>query len=405
MSNFDGQLKTEELSKLREANFTDDEIRQIQAFVLKYCQALSGFEDLVGDELVPSGRFIKNIKKMGYLLDNDPRKVISKKDIILRKTIFSKIVRAMGPTLIHSEQIFENRNRLCGSDEVDRGIDLPKDAVIWASNHHFTDDAMASVLAAKRPVYFLFGSIPVFYNGIEGDFSHLIGSLLVNRKSHESRSAAIAKVKRCLNFGMDVLMYPEGVHNKTPNELVLPLWNGIYRIANENGNKIVPIIHYIYDVSQNINKKNNPIHTVVDEPIDLTQYTEKAGLEYLREVFATWYYLMMEKYGYTTREVLMEYYEKRAITEYGQREEEFEKRRITSHEAFEIYLTDYLKTIKRYDHSAETTSDYRPADRIRPEDVWKSVAHIKSTQQNVYHVLYARDLIRKRQAEDYQRRF
>ncbi len=73
------------------------------------------------------------------------------------------------------------------------------------------------------------------------------------------------------------------------------------------------MIHYVYDPSRVIDKKINPIHTVVDDPIDFTHFSEEAALRYYRDVMATWYHLMAEKYGKATREELMEYYSKREL--------------------------------------------------------------------------------------------
>ncbi len=53
---------------------------------------------------------------------------------------------------------------------------------------------------------------------------------------------------------MCLIVFPEGVWNKSPNALSLELWPGIYRIACETGAKIVPIVHYIYDFSEHNTK-------------------------------------------------------------------------------------------------------------------------------------------------------
>lgn len=55
------------------------------------------------------------------------------------------------------------------------------------------------------------------------------------------------------------------------------------------------IVHYIRDCSSQ--EKDNPIR--------IDNLSERAALEYLRDVLATWYYLMMEVYGKTTRENLL----------------------------------------------------------------------------------------------------
>lgn len=272
-------------------------------------------------------------------------------------------------------------------------------------NHHFKDDALASVRALGRPAILMFGSIPLYFNTFDGILAYLIGSILINRKSHESKKASIEKATRALSLGADLLWCPEGVHNKTANLLTLELWNGIYQVAIEQRVKVVPIIHYIFDPTQKIVPHElNPIHTVIDDPIDLTRFSEKAGLEYLRDIFSTWYYLMMEKYGSITREKLTQLYEKRAIECYGAEESDFTHYSITSHEMGVIYNLDLRSTVNGYDRSIEASADYRSKSIVRPEDAFEAIAKSKNPK-NISNILYASNLIRERKREDYQRIF
>lgn len=122
---------------------------------------------------------------------------------------------------------------------------------------------------------------------------------MMNRKVSVSKRAIIPKAVRAMHLGADLVVFPEGVWNKSPNALLINLWPGIYRIACETGAKIVPVSHYIRDCSNM--EKNNPIHTVVDDSVRIDDLSEQAALEYVRDILATWFYLMMERYGKTTR--------------------------------------------------------------------------------------------------------
>lgn len=70
---------------------------------------------------------------------------------------------------------------------------------------------------------------------------------MMNRKVEASRRASIPKAVKAMQLGADLVVFPEGVWNKSPNKLILDLWPGIYRIACEIGAKVVPIVHYIRD--------------------------------------------------------------------------------------------------------------------------------------------------------------
>lgn len=413
-NSFDGKLKKEELEKLKialsnEKNSTskkvDKKITKIEELLEKYKDHLTGFSDLVGDTGIPSNMFYFNMKHFGYLLEDDPEKVISKKGILLRKYTTAQLIKHFGPLFLTSKQVFENRQELLGRDsKKDNKIVIPKEPVIWTPNHYFKDDALATIIAEKRPAYMVFGSLPEFFNTFNGILAYAEGVLLMNRKVSSSRQALEKKAEHAISLKTDVFYCAEGVWNKTPNKDILELWRGIYRIANKKGTKLVPIIHYVYDPSRIIDKNLNPIHTVIDDPIDLTHFSEEAGLKYYRDVMATWYHLMAEKYGKTTRKELMEYYTKRAL-EYNQ-DINFEQREITSHEAWEIYLLDLMKTAERYDSSIELAADYRSRDNINPEEAFAAIANIKNiSSENLENILKASALVRTRKLEDYQRRF
>ena len=411
---FDGKLTEQELLNLKLSGFSEKEINLIKEYVYKYREHLTGFVDLVGDRKAPSRQFLYNIKHYGHLLEDDPKKVISKKDVLLRKLIMDKLIKLIGPSQLKNKQIFENRNYLMSNAKdktsdikPDPGIVLPKEPVIWTPNHHFKDDVLASYLATERQAYILFGSLPQFYNDFDGVLANLVGSLITNRKVSSSKRASVDKALRAQELGSDILCFPEGVWNKYPHEILLQFWSGVYQIANKNGSKVVPICHYIYDPTLQIDSEINPIHTVVDNPIDITQFSEKAGLEYLRDVLATWYSLMMEKYGEATREGIIKFYENRALTRNPDLSaDEFEKEPLTTHEAYELYLMDLLETVDWYDSEIELSYDYRPKDIIRPEEAFADIADIQNiTPNNIWNVIEAKRLVKMRKREDYQRRF
>ena len=103
------------------------------------------------------------------------------------------------------------------------------------------------------------------------------------------------------------------------------MWPGAYRLAKETGSKIVPVIHYLADPHKKY--KGNVIHTVVADPISIEELSEQEGIQLLRDTIATWYFLMMEKYGQSTREELLEGYE-------------------NADDAWESYISKHISTIE-----------------------------------------------------------
>ena len=65
------------------------------------------------------------------------------------------------------------------------------------------------------------------------------GSVLVDRKSDESRKASFAEMKQVLQMGLHMCIYPEGTRNKT-SEPLQPFHSGAFRLAVETGKAVVP---------------------------------------------------------------------------------------------------------------------------------------------------------------------
>lgn len=277
--------------------------QKLTAILNKYGAMVTGLSDLAAD-IPPSALFYLLADKLCYLLDESPEVVVTEKGVKCRRRLHF-LIKTLGPHFLKSPQVFENRNFLRNPDvdkkfAPDPEILLPSEPVIWASNHAFKDDTLATILAAKRHAYILFGSLPQFFNTLDGITAFLNGVIMTNRKVSASKRTSTEKAVRAVSYGADLMVFPEGVWNKTPNRLLLDLWPGIYRIACETGAKVVPVVHYMRDCTGR--EKNNPIHTVIDDPIRIDDLSEQAALRYVRDVLATWFYLMMEVYGKSTRE-------------------------------------------------------------------------------------------------------
>jgi 1-acyl-sn-glycerol-3-phosphate acyltransferase len=67
------------------------------------------------------------------------------------------------------------------------------------------------------------------------------GSVLVDRKSEESRKNSFVKMKEVLRLGMHMCIYPEGTRNKT-NEPLQPFHNGAFKLAVDSGKAILPAV-------------------------------------------------------------------------------------------------------------------------------------------------------------------
>lgn len=67
------------------------------------------------------------------------------------------------------------------------------------------------------------------------------GSVIVDRKSDQSRRASYEEMKRILRKGLDMLIYPEGTRNKTTAPLK-SFYDGAFRLAIETNKPIIPVV-------------------------------------------------------------------------------------------------------------------------------------------------------------------
>jgi 1-acyl-sn-glycerol-3-phosphate acyltransferase len=67
------------------------------------------------------------------------------------------------------------------------------------------------------------------------------GSVLVDRKSEESRKQSYLKMRRVLELGMHMCIYPEGTRNRS-NAPLRTFHDGAFRLAADAGKRIMPAV-------------------------------------------------------------------------------------------------------------------------------------------------------------------
>ncbi len=119
----------------------------------------------------------------------------------------------------------------------------------------------------------------------------------------------------------------------------------------------------------------------------LDNLTEGEALSLLRDKMSAWYYLMMERYGQSTRQELLG---------------EFD----SAGEAWEDYVVQHTSSIYYYDKEIELCADCRPRDVLLPQDVYRQIADIqKITPDNALAVADAVRIVEQARKRDVQRRY
>ena len=80
-----------------------------------------------------------------------------------------------------------------------------------------------------------FSKIPIF------GLIYTFGTVLVDRRDERSRKQSVDDMKKVLETGLDMLIYPEGTRNRT-NEPLKSFHNGAFKLAIDTNKPIIPVV-------------------------------------------------------------------------------------------------------------------------------------------------------------------
>ncbi|HYC30226.1 MAG TPA: lysophospholipid acyltransferase family protein, partial [Chitinophagaceae bacterium] len=124
------------------------------------------------------------------------------------------------------------------------------------------------------------------------------GSVLVDRKSDESRRRSLEDMKKVLALGMHMCIYPEGTRNKTGQPLK-SFYEGAFRLASDTGTPIIPAIIFntgkVLPASKKFFLWPKPLSIHFLEPVHVTKNENSAELK--EKVFKImWNYIADRQY-------------------------------------------------------------------------------------------------------------
>lgn len=313
-------------------------------------------------------------KSLVYLMDNDPKKVVSPVGLRLRKLISPLCRMAMPLTtknkfkIVKPYELDHDMSTLSLKEKIHlhKQYKIPKGRpVIFAATHGFRDDIALTIKAAGKHAYVLYGSIPDFFYSIDGKALWLVGTVLADRKDHESTAASLPKMERVLDLGGKVIIYPEGVWNKSPVQLMLDLYDGTYRLAKKKNGIVVPISTI---------QVGNTCYAVRLAPLDIIKYSPEEGIEKLRETLASGKYKLMEKFAFSSR------------AEIGDAEEYWNN-----------FLEELIATSNGlYDYEIEDHAEYKKKDVVDAEEVFAPIDNIHVDKHNAFVYIKTRNGNKKR---------
>ena len=132
---------------------------------------------------------------------------------------------------------------------------------IFVCNHTCPEDIETVLNVLDRNAYLILGSIESLQYNPEMYLSFLNGMIPFDIMDNKQRKEVFQKMLRVLKTN-SILIFPEGSHNYSPNNLINPLFDGTVNLALQTKRKIV-IVTMIKD------QENNVSYVDVSNPIDI----------------------------------------------------------------------------------------------------------------------------------------
>ena len=112
--------------------------------------------------------------------------------------------------------------------------------MIFCPTHIGGVDIEMSFLAVRSPCWVVLGNPREVYKSLDGMLIQLTGWIPLDVHEQPDRAAAKAQMKALLEAGGDLLLFPEGTQNISPNALAGRLYAGAVDLAITCGAEIIP---------------------------------------------------------------------------------------------------------------------------------------------------------------------
>ena len=177
----------------------------------------------------------------------------------------------------------------------DLHIKNPNVPTIYACTHIGGNDIQRTFQAINDPAYLMLGDPGILYRMLIYQGLKLNGVIPLETSDREDRKIAYARAIELLNTGGNLLIYPEGAWNVSPNLVVMKTFTGTVRMAQETGAEIVPIAVGQYGKTFYFNVGKN--YCV---PKDTPKSADELNAD-LRDTLATLKWEIMEQQGVLCR--------------------------------------------------------------------------------------------------------
>ena len=136
------------------------------------------------------------------------------------------------------DQILSKEHLHIIGDKREYASEKPK---IFACTHIGGNDIQRTFQVIDDPAYLMLGDPGILYKKLIYLGLKLNGVIPLETSDREDRKIAFNRAIELLKNGGNLLIYPEGAWNVSPNLLVMKTFTGTVRIAQQTGAEIIPI--------------------------------------------------------------------------------------------------------------------------------------------------------------------
>ena len=151
---------------------------------------------------------------------------------------FRKKLRPIIKTILKTDQILSKERIIIIGDQHNAHIEGPK---IFACTHIGGNDIQRSFQVINEPAYLMLGDPGILYKMPIYQALRMNGVIPLETKDREDRKIAYKRSIELLEKDGNLLIYPEGARNVSPNVIVMKMFVGTARMAKEAGVPIIPI--------------------------------------------------------------------------------------------------------------------------------------------------------------------
>lgn len=198
---------------------------------------------------------------------------------------FRKKIHFLVSLVLKIDQMLSKENIILVNDEHNVNSNKPK---IFACTHIGGNDIQRAFQVIKEPAYLMLGDPGILYRMPIYQGLKLNGVIPLETSDREDRKIAYKRSVELLQAGGNLLIYPEGAWNVTPNSVVMKTFTGTVRLAMETGAEIIPIGMEQYDNCFYVNVGKN--YSLPYGDVKNTSYYN----EQLRDKLATLKWEIME---------------------------------------------------------------------------------------------------------------